>query len=107
MEELLNKVFEEEEWSPLRFTVYNYLEEKECYQQKLEKMGYESSYDDLVGKTIKIDNATAKQFKSYVENKLQHGKIVITVCVIENGDYFTIVKPQNVDENSILSTSQS
>ena len=32
MKELLFKVFEEGEWKPLRFTVYNYLEERERYQ---------------------------------------------------------------------------
>ena len=35
MEELLRKVIEDGEWKPLRFTVYNYLEEEEYYQLHL------------------------------------------------------------------------
>lgn len=107
MKELLFKVFEEGEWKPLRFTVYNYLEERERYQQNLERMGYSGSYDDLVSKTIKVDNEIAKEFKIYVENTLQNGKIIVAVCVLDNSDYFTIVKPKNADVISVLSTSQS
>ena len=107
MKELLFKVFEEGEWKPLRFTVYNYLEEHERYQQNLGQMGYDNSYDDLVSKVVKIDNETAKQFKTYVENVIQNGKVIIAVCVLDDSNYFTIVKPKNVDAISVLSTSQS
>ena len=107
MKELLFKVFEEGEWKPLRFTVYNYLEERERYQQNLERMGYSGSYDDLVSKTIKVDNEIAKEFKIHVEDTIQKGKVVIGICVLDDSNYFTIVKPKNVDVISILSTSQS
>ena len=70
-------------------------------------MGYSGSYDDLVSKTIKVDNEIAKEFKIYVENTLQNGKIIVAVCVLDNSDYFTIVKPKNADVISVLSTSQS
>lgn len=107
MKELLFQVLEEGEWKPLRFTVYNYLEEQERYQQNLEKMGYDSSYDDLVSKTIKTDNETANKFKKCIENELQKGKIIVTVCVLDKSDYFTIVKPKDVDITSALSINQS
>ena len=70
MEELLQKVIENGEWKSLRFTVYNYLEEKEFYQLHLEQNGYDSGYDDLEGKTFITNNEVAKQFKEYVEKKL-------------------------------------
>lgn len=102
MKELFEKVIEEGEWQSLRFTVYNYLEEHERYQQNLERMGYDNSYEDLEGKAVIADNMVAKQFKNFIENKLQNGTIVVTVCVFEGRNYFTIVKPKNVDMLSIL-----
>lgn len=102
MEELLLNVLEEGEWKPLRFTVYNYLEEKELYQLYLEKDGYDSGYDDLEGKTIVVNNMVARQFKQYIERKLQNGNPIVTVCVLEGRDYFTIVKPKNVDLRTVL-----
>lgn len=107
MKELLEKIFEEGDWKPLRFTVYNYLEEQERYQQNLELLGYDGFYDDLVGKTINVDNETAKQFKSYIENELQNNKVIVTVCIIDKSDYITVVKPKEVDAISILNTNQS
>jgi hypothetical protein len=107
MKELLEKIFEEGDWKPLRFTVYNYLEEKERYQQNLEHLGYDGSYDDLVGKIINVDNETAKQFKSYVENKLQDNKVIVAVCIIDKSNYITVVKPKDADAISILNTNQS
>lgn len=102
MEELLLKVLEEGEWKSLRFTVYNYLEEKEFYQLHLEKDGYDSGYNDLEGKTFACDNAVSKQFKRYVENNLQGGMPIIAICVVDDSNYFTVVKPKNVDIHSLL-----
>ena len=102
MKELLLKVIDEEEWKPLRFTVYNYLDDNERYQYKLGVLGYDNSYEGLVGKTFKMDNDIAKQFKIYIEKNLQMDKVVVTVCVIDDQDYFTIVKPKDVDILSAL-----
>lgn len=102
MGELILKIIEEGEWKPLRFTVYNYLEEKERYQQNLAKLGYECSYDDFECKTFECGNLIAKTFKRYVENKLQNDKVVITICVLDDRDFFTVVKPKNVDIVSAL-----
>lgn len=102
MEELLLKVLEEGEWQSLRFTVYNYLEDKEFYQVKLKRIGCDYGYDDLEGKTISCDNMTARQFKRYVENDLQSGTPIIAVCVVDDYNFFTVVKPKNVDIHSIL-----
>lgn len=102
MEGLLKKVLEEGEWKSLRFTVYNYLEDKEAYQLNLEQNGYESDYDELEGKMFNESNAVAKRFKAYVENNLQKGNPIISVCVIDDWDNFTIVKPKNVDIHSLL-----
>lgn len=102
MKDLILKLAEEGEWKPLRFTVYNYLEEKEFYQQRLEKLGYDSAYDDLECKSVCLENITSKQFKRYVENNLQDGNPIVTICVIDNLDYFTMVKPKNVDIISVL-----
>lgn len=107
MNDLLMKVFDEGVWKPLRFTVYNYLEENEYYQQKLEKLGYGSTYEELEGKTIMADNVTAKRFKMYIENAIQNGNVIVAICVLDNSDYFTVVKPKDVDILSILNTSQS
>lgn len=102
MKDLLIKTMEEGEWKPLRFTVYNYLEEKEFYQKRLEQSGYDSGYDDLEGKTFACDNASSKQFKRYVENNLQGGMPIIAICVVDDSNYFTVVKPKNVDIHSLL-----
>ena len=102
MEELLLNVLEEGEWKPLRFTVYNYLEEKELYQLYLEKDGYDSGYDDLEGKTIVVNNMVARQFKQYIERKLQNGNPIVTVYVFDNGDFFTVVKPKSVDIRTLI-----
>lgn len=102
MKDLLLKVIEDGEWKPLRFTVYNYLEEKEYYQLHLEQNGYDSDIDSLEGKIIESDNFTARQFKQYVEKKLQSGFPVVTVCVLDGRNYFTVVKPKNVNVLSVL-----
>ena len=102
MEELLRKVIEDGEWKPLRFTVYNYLEEEEYYQLHLNQNGYDSSHDDLEGKTFIVKNAVAKQFKEYVEKKLQNENPIVTICVINDGDFFVAVKPKIVDIRTLL-----
>ena len=102
MEELLRKVIEDGEWKPLRFTVYNYLEEEEYYQLHLNQNGYASSHDDLEGKTFIVKNAVAKQFKEYVEKKLQNEKPIVTICVFNDGDFFVAVKPKSVDIRTLL-----
>lgn len=102
MEELLRKVIEDGEWKPLRFTVYNYLEEEEYYQLHLNQNGYDSSHDDLEGKTFIVKNAVAKQFKEYVEKKLQNENPIVTICVFNDGDFFVVVKPKIVDIRTLL-----
>ena len=102
MEELLRKVIEDGEWKPLRFTVYNYLEEEEYYQLHLNQNGYDSSHDDLEGKTFIVKNAVAKQFKEYVEKKLQNENPIVTICVINDGDFFVAVKPKIEDIRTLL-----
>ena len=54
------------------------------------------------GKTIVVNNMIARQFKQYIERKLQNGNPIVTVCVLEGRDYFTIVKPKNVDLRTVL-----
>lgn len=100
------KVLNEGEWKPLRFTVYNYLEEEERYQQNLNRLGYDSSYEDLECKMIAVDNSEAHLFKNYVEKTLQNDKIVIAVCVMGENNYCTIVKPKSVEVSSMLKVSQ-
>lgn len=102
MEELLLNVLEEGEWKSLRFTVYNHLEENEFYQQGLEKLGYDSCYDDLECKSFELDNLAARHFKRYVENTIQGGNVIVAVCVLDGRNYFTVVKPKNVDMLSAL-----
>ena len=102
MEELLQKVIENGEWKKKKNTVYNYWEEKEFYQLHLEQNGYDSGYDDLEGKTFITNNEVAKQFKEYVEKKLQNGNPIVTVYVFDNGDFFTVVKPKSVDIRTLL-----
>ena len=102
MEELLQKVIENGEWKSLRFTVYNYLEEEEYYQLHLNQNGYDSSHDDLEGKTFIVKNAVAKQFKEYVEKKLQNENPIVTICVFNDGDFFVAVKPKIVDIRTLL-----
>ena len=102
MEELLRKVIEDGEWKPLRFTVYNYLEEEEYYQLHLNQNGYDSSHDDLEGKTFIVKNAVAKQCKEYVEKKLQNENPIVTICVFNDGDFFVAVKPKIVDIRTLL-----
>ena len=102
MEELLQKVIEDGEWKSLRFTVYNYLEEEERYQLHLEQNGYDSGYDDLEGKTFITNNGVAKQFKEYVEKKLQNENPIVTICVFNDGDFFVAVKPKSVDIRTLL-----
>ena len=102
MEELLRKVIEDGEWKSLRFTVYNYLEEEEYYQLHLNQNGYDSSHDDLEGKTFIVKNAVAKQFKEYVEKKLQNENPIVTICVFNDGDFFVAVKPKIVDIRTLL-----
>lgn len=102
MEELLRKVIEDGEWKPLRFTVYNYLEEEEYYQLHLNQNGYDSSHDDLEGKTFVVKNVVAKQFKEYVEKKLQNENPIVTICVFNDGDFFVAVKPKIVDIRTLL-----
>ena len=102
MEELLRKVIEDGEWKPLRFTVYNYLEEEEYYQLHLNQNGYDSSHDDLEGKIFIVKNEVAKQFKEYVEKKLQNENPIVTVCVINDGDFFVAVKPKIVDIRTLF-----
>lgn len=102
MEELLRKVIEDGEWKPLRFTVYNYLEEEEYYQLHLNQNGYDSSHDDLEGKIFIVKNAVAKQFKEYVEKKLQNENPIVTICVFNDGDFFVVVKPKIVDIRTLF-----
>ena len=102
MEELLRKVIEDGEWKPLRFTVYNYLEEEEYYQLHLNQNGYDSSHDDLEGKIFIVKNEVAKQFKEYVEKKLQNENPIVTICVFNDGDFFVAVKPKSVDIRTLL-----
>ena len=102
MEELLRKVIEDGEWKPLRFTVYNYLEEEEYYQLHLNQNGYDSSHDDLEGKTFIVKNAVANQFKAYVEKQLQNENPIVTICVFNDGDFFVVVKPKIVDIRTLL-----
>ena len=102
MEELLRKVIEDGEWKPLRFTVYNYLEEEEYYQLHLNQNGYDSSHDDLEGKIFIVKNEVAKQFKEYVEKKLQNENPIVTICVINDGDFFVAVKPKIIDIRTLL-----
>ena len=102
MAELLQNVIEDGEWKPLRFTVYNYLEEEEYYQLHLNQNGYDSSHDDLEGKTFIVKNAVAKQFKEYVEKKLQNENPIVTICVFNDGDFFVAVKPKIVDIRTLL-----
>ena len=102
MEELLRKVIEDGEWKPLRFTVYNFLEEEEYYQLHLEQNGYDSSHDDLEGKTFIVKNVVAKQFKEYVEKKLQNENPIVTICVFNDGDFFVAVKPKIVDIRTLF-----
>ena len=102
MEELLRKVIEDGEWKPLRFTVYNYLEEEEYYQLHLNQNGYDSSHDDLEGKTFIVNNVVAKQFKEYVEKKLQNENPIVTICVFNDGDFFVAVKPKSVDIRTLI-----
>ena len=102
MEELLRKVIEDGEWKPLRFTVYNYLEEEEYYQLHLNQNGYDSSHDDLEGKIFFFFYEVAKQFKEYVEKKLQNENPIVTICVINDGDFFVAVKPKIVDIRTLL-----
>lgn len=102
MEELLRKVIEDGEWKPLRFTVYNYLEDEERYQLHLNQNGYDSSHDDLEGKIFFVKNEVAKQFKEYVEKKLQNENPIVTICVINDGDFFVAVKPKIVDIRTLL-----
>lgn len=102
MEELLRKVIEDGEWKPLRFTVYNFLEEEEYYQLRLNQNGYDSSHDDLEGKIFIVKNAVAKQFKEYVEKKLQNENPIVTICVINDGDFFVAVKPKIEDIRTLL-----
>lgn len=97
MKDLLLKVVKDGEWKPLRFTIYNYLEEKEYYQLHLTQNGYDNSFDDLECKTFETNNLTALKFKNYVERTLQNGYPIVTVCVMEGSNYFTIVKPKCVD----------
>lgn len=101
------KILQEGVWKPIRFTVYNHLEEEEVYPQYLEKIGYDSGIDDLVCKTIPVDNDVAIEFKHYIEHKLQHGRRIVAVCVIDDTNFLTVVKPRNVDAWSILEKSQS
>lgn len=107
MEELLYEILEKGEFKPLRFTVYNYLEEEERYQQKLSCLGYDSSYEDLEGKVVKMDNDVAIEFKHYIEDRLQNGSVVVTICVLKDSNYITVVKPKSVNIYSILTQSQS
>ena len=102
MEALLRKVIEDGEWKPLRFTVYNYLEEEEYYQLHLNQNGYDSSHNDLEGKTFVVKNVVAKQFKEYVEKKLQNENPIVTICVFNDGDFFVVVKPKIVDIRTLL-----
>lgn len=108
MKDLFKKIREEGEWKPLRFMVYNYLDEKESYQLNLKQHGFGYSYDELEGKTFQIDNMLGKQFKRYVENVLQNGRnVVIAVCVIDKMNSMTIVKPKEVEFDSILKLDDS
>lgn len=107
MKELLTKILENGEFKPLRFTVYNYLEEEERYQQNLSNLGYDSSYEDLEGKMIQMDNDIANAFKHYIEDELQNGSVVVNICVLNGSNYITVVKPKSVELNSILVNSQS
>ena len=81
---------------------YNYLEEEEYYQLHLNQNGYHSSHDDLEGKTFVVKNAVAKQFKEYVEKKLQNENPIVTICVFNDGDFFVVVKPIIVDIRTLL-----
>lgn len=107
MKELLTKILESGEFKPLRFTVYNYLEEEERYQQNLSNLGYDSSYDDLEGKMIQMDSDIANTFKHYIEDELQNGSVVVNICVLNGSNYVTVVKPKSVELKSILGNSQS
>ena len=102
MEQLLRKVIEDGEWKPLRCTVYKYLEEEEYYQLHLNQNGYDSSHDDLEGKTFIVNNVVAKQFKEYVEKKLQNENPIVTICVFNDGDFFVAVKPKIVDIRTLF-----
>lgn len=102
MDDLLTKVINSGPWKPIPFTVYNYLEEEELYQNRLEAMGYDIGHDDFECKTLMTDNPTAVSFKDYVENTLQKGKVIIAVCVIGDNDSFTIVKPKSVSLEETL-----
>lgn len=107
MNELLVKIIEEGEWKPLRFTVYNYLDEKEFYQLHLRQKGYSDSIEDLECKTIEADNETAQSFKTYVEKGLQKGNVIIAVCVIDKSNFITVVKPKNVDIIATLANEKA
>ena len=107
MEELLTQILESGEFKPLRFTVYNYLEEEERYQQNLSKFGYDSSYEDLEGKMLQMDNDTANAFKHYIEDDIQKGSVVVNICVLKDSNYITVVKPKSVELRTILTNSQS
>lgn len=107
MEELLTQILESGEFKPLRFTVYNYLEEEERYQQNLSNLGYDSSYEDLEGKIIQMDNDTANAFKHYIEDDIQNGSVVVNICVLKDSNYITVVKPKGVELHTILMNSQS
>ena len=78
------------------------MEEEEYYQLHLNQNGYDSSHDDLEGKTFIVKNAVAKQFKEYVEKKLQNENPIVTICVFNDGDFFVAVKPKIVDIRTLL-----
>lgn len=91
------------------FSVYNFAEE-EFYIHKLKNLGYDCDIDDLEYMTIDKNGANNNEislFKSYIENELQMGKVIVGVLLYKgkNGIVPVVVKPKSIDLEDIFKKS--
>ena len=90
---------------PMLFSIYNVAEE-ENYVAGLKRQGFEYGIEDLeclVFNTEDINEEEMLAFKSYIEDELQGGNVVVGVIIIKGKKTaMAALKPKKVDVVDVL-----
>lgn len=92
------------------FTVYN-LAEEDFYIGRIKQQGFSSDIDSLEYMSLspcEYTNEELLNFKNYIEQELQKGKVVIGILFLKNkkkGLIPIIVKPKSVSVKNLLEKS--
>lgn len=96
----------EKPFRDMLFSIYNFAEE-EFYIHGLEKLGYDSSIENLEFITIDTDKATINDillFKKYIESELQKDFVIVGILLYKGkrGTLPIAIKPKSVDIEDVL-----